>query len=142
MSTRPRPPAGLDAAGKAFWRSVLAAYDLSQVEAVMLDQACKTVDLLEQVDAALADYGVVSSGSRGQPVPNRLLMVRCELERNLDRRWPVVRYAAGRSLTCSPMRWPLPPGMTCGMPTGRTGTATASRRSCTSKSPSRTSSPL
>ena len=84
MSIRPRPPAGLEAAGKAFWRSVLAAYELNPVEAVMLGQACKTVDLLEQVDAALADYGVVSSRSRGQPVPNRLLMVRCELERNLD----------------------------------------------------------
>jgi hypothetical protein len=77
MSTRRRPPAGLGESGKMFWRSVAAVYELSPPEALSLARACKTVDLLEQVDAALADYGVVTSGSRGQPVPNRLLMVRC-----------------------------------------------------------------
>jgi hypothetical protein len=48
-----------------FWRSVAAVYELSPPEALSLARACKTVDLLEQVDAALADYGVVTSGSRG-----------------------------------------------------------------------------
>jgi hypothetical protein len=84
MSTRRRPPAGLGESGKTFWRSVVAVYELSPPEALSLARACKTVDLLDQVDAALADYSVVTSGSRGQPVPNRLLMVRCELERSLD----------------------------------------------------------
>jgi len=84
MSTRRRPPAGLGESGRAFWRSVVAVYELSPAEALSLARACKTVDLLDEVDAAVADYGIVASGSRGQPVPNRLLMVRCELERSLD----------------------------------------------------------
>ena len=57
---------------------------LSPAELLSLARAAKTVDLLDQVDAAIADYGVVTSGSRGQPVPNRLLMARCELDRSLD----------------------------------------------------------
>ena len=84
MGTRRRSPPGLGAAGRAFWRSITDVYTLSPAEEMSLIRACKSVDLLEEIDAGLADYGVVTSGSRGQPVPNRLLMVRCELERGLD----------------------------------------------------------
>ena len=79
-----RAPSGLGKSGRDFWRSVVAVYVLAPAEVLSLARACKTVDLLDEVDAAIADYGVVASGSRGQPVPNRLLMARCELERSLD----------------------------------------------------------
>src|SRR5262245_22213770 len=84
MGTNPRPLAGLKKSGRSFWRSVTAVYDLSPVETLMLDRACRSVDLLDEIDAAIADYGVVSMGSRGQVVPNRLIGSRCEVERNLD----------------------------------------------------------
>jgi hypothetical protein len=84
MGTSPRAPDGLKASGRSFWRRVTGVYDLSPVETMMLGRACRSVDLLDEIDAALADYGVVSMGSRGQVVPNRLIMARCEVERNLD----------------------------------------------------------
>lgn len=71
-------------AGKTFWRSCLAVYDLSPAEVVLLRRAVRTIDVLEQIDAALADDGVSVEGSVGQLRAHPLLALKCENERVLD----------------------------------------------------------
>ena len=73
MGTNPRPPAGLGAAGRSFWRSVVAVYDLSPVEKLLLGQAAAVADLLARTDAELAESDLTVLGSTGQPRAHPLL---------------------------------------------------------------------
>src|SRR5215475_14597442 len=82
--TRHRPPEGLSGPGRKFWRDVLGAYELSPAELLMLHRCCVSVDALAAVDAEIAEQGLSVRGSRGQVIPNRLLKLRCEMERVLD----------------------------------------------------------
>jgi hypothetical protein len=66
------------------WRSVTATYELSPAELVSLGRACVTVDTLAAVDGEIGEQGLSVRGSRGQVIPNRLLKLRCEIERVLD----------------------------------------------------------
>jgi hypothetical protein len=59
-------------------------YDLAPAEQVLLARACRTVDLLGEIDAQLADYGVVVSGSTGQVRANPLLASKALQEATLD----------------------------------------------------------
>jgi phage terminase small subunit len=81
---RPRAPEGLDKAGRALWRSVLADYELSPAELATLAQACKVVDLLVKIDAALAVADVVSEGAMGQPKSHPLLASAADQRRLLS----------------------------------------------------------
>jgi hypothetical protein len=81
---RPRAPGGLDQAGKAFWLSVTRVYELSPAELVSLARACVTVDTLAAVDVEIGEQGLSVRGSRGQVIPNRMIKLRCEIERVLD----------------------------------------------------------
>jgi hypothetical protein len=73
MGTNPRPPDGLGTAGRSFWRSVVAVYDLSPVEKLMLGQAAAVADLLARADAELAQSDLTVVGSTGQPRAHPLL---------------------------------------------------------------------
>jgi hypothetical protein len=84
LMTRPRVPEGLDEAGRALWRATVAAYVLSPTELAMLSRACRSVDALAAVDAEIDGQGLSVRGSRGQVIPNRMLKLRCEMERVLD----------------------------------------------------------
>ena len=84
MSTGPRAPADLAAAGKAFWRFVLAVYALSPVELVMLGQACRVVDLLARADADLVAADLTVAGSTGQPKAHPVMAATAEQRRVLD----------------------------------------------------------
>jgi len=81
---RPRAPESLDAAGKALWRSVLAAYELSPAEMATLRQACRVVDVLARIDAHLADADLVVDGYAGQPRSHPLLSASADQRRVLD----------------------------------------------------------
>jgi hypothetical protein len=70
---RPRAPAGLGAAGRRLWASVLADYDLSVPELELLRQAAGVADLIARASAQLADDDLMVAGSRGQPVVNPLV---------------------------------------------------------------------
>jgi hypothetical protein len=59
-------------------------YELSPPELVSLRRACVTVDALAAMDAEIAEQGLSVRGSRGQVIPNRMLKLRCEVERVLD----------------------------------------------------------
>ena len=56
------PPKGLEAGGKALWREVTAAFGLDPGERDLLTEACRTVDRLNDLDAAIRDGGVVVDG--------------------------------------------------------------------------------
>jgi phage terminase small subunit len=81
---RPQAPGGLDQAGRALWRSVTAVYELSPAELVSLGRACVTVDTLAAADREITEQGLSVKGSRGQVIPNRMIKLRCEIERVLD----------------------------------------------------------
>jgi hypothetical protein len=82
--TRIRAPQSLDQAGKALWRAVTGAYDLSPAEAELLRQACRVADHLARIDAALMDADVVVEGYNGQPRPHPLLHTAADQRRVLD----------------------------------------------------------
>jgi len=70
--TAPKPPPGLKARGRVLWREVQAAYKLNPSENVTLGALARTLDEIADLEAALADAPVIVSGSKGQPMPNRL----------------------------------------------------------------------
>ncbi len=64
---RPRPvPKGLQPAGRKLWRSVVSVYVLRPDDLVLLESACKTVDLIAELEAAMVDEPLVTKGSMGQ----------------------------------------------------------------------------
>jgi hypothetical protein len=63
----PRPPSGLQAGGRRLWRAITRQHALEQHEADLLTQACRTVDLLERLEAA-ATAGPLTVDGRANPV--------------------------------------------------------------------------
>jgi hypothetical protein len=82
--TRRRPPGSLGAEGRALWRAVTGAYELSPAEVAVLGRCCRTVDVLAAVDVTLLDDGLTVTGSVGQLRAHPLLAVKAEHERVLD----------------------------------------------------------
>ncbi len=62
----PKPPAGTEAAGRRLWLSVVAAFELDEHELVMLRQAVRTVDLLDELQRAVDADGVLVSSPQGE----------------------------------------------------------------------------
>ena len=69
MSKRiPPAPPGTEASGGKLWRGVLADWDLEEHELALLKEATRTVDLLDRLDAIVADEGPVIDGKAGKRV--------------------------------------------------------------------------
>ncbi|MEU4287805.1 P27 family phage terminase small subunit [Kribbella sp. NPDC026596] len=66
MSTKPKAPAGLGARGRAFWRDVLAVWEVNRDELELLAEACRCLDQLDDLRAAISRDGVTVLGSLGQ----------------------------------------------------------------------------
>lgn len=64
--TTPKRPAGLGTAGARFWRQVAGAYELRPDEGVLLETACRTLDTIAALDAALVGEPLTVRGSAGQ----------------------------------------------------------------------------
>lgn len=58
-------PASLRAAGRRLWDSVADEYDLDEHEQQLLAQACRTADLIEQLDAAVRRDGPLMESPQG-----------------------------------------------------------------------------
>jgi phage terminase small subunit len=83
--TRPRAPGSLGEAGRAFWRRVTSVYELSPAEEVMLGRCCRTLDVLDRLDAALLDADdLMVAGSVGQMKPHPALAAAADQQRLLD----------------------------------------------------------
>lgn len=63
----PRPPSDLAASGKRLWREVHEEWQLGPHEAKLLLEACRTVDELDSLRAAIRESSALVEGSRGQP---------------------------------------------------------------------------
>lgn len=64
----PRPPSRLGKAGRRLWRAVHQQYDMEQHEVELLSEACRTLDVIGDLDQVLAEAGPTTVGSTGQPV--------------------------------------------------------------------------
>jgi P27 family predicted phage terminase small subunit len=73
MSNAPR---GLRAAGKRLWRAVTGEFELSEYEAGLLLQMCRTVDTLDDLQAILDENGLISQSSQGERVHPALVEAR------------------------------------------------------------------
>jgi hypothetical protein len=59
--------------GRRFWRDVTAGFDPGPDERELLAEACRMLDLLDELRAAVKREGLTAEGSQGQPVSHPLL---------------------------------------------------------------------
>lgn len=64
----PEPPKGLRRSGRALWRAVLREYDLDQHEVVLLREAGRTADLIDELQATIDRDGIMGQTSQGPRV--------------------------------------------------------------------------
>lgn len=69
----PAPPTGLTEEATALWLSYVGDYLLSERELALLREACLIVTELSLMRAALAESSILTTGSTGQPVVNKVL---------------------------------------------------------------------
>src|SRR5215203_4123336 len=74
MGEVPKPPAGLQKAGKQLWVAVAEKYELTAGELEVLRPAVRTADECDRLERALrALPDLITTGSTGQPRPHPLL---------------------------------------------------------------------
>jgi len=66
--TRKQVPDGLGSAGREFFRQVHGKYELDARDAPVLLEVCRTLDEIDSLAAVIAAEGVMSVGSKEQPV--------------------------------------------------------------------------
>jgi hypothetical protein len=71
----PKPPDGLETAGRQLWDSVAASFVLNAGEVEILRQAAATADEIVLLEAELQRSSLVVAGYAGQPRPNPLLKI-------------------------------------------------------------------
>lgn len=69
------PPEGLETAGKAVWDAVTAKYEFRPDEIVILDDVCRTADIIAAMESAWTADGrpMTTRGSMGQLVTHPLI---------------------------------------------------------------------
>lgn len=65
MTELPKAPADTRASGRALWDSVVADFDLDEHELALLRATVRTVDLLDQLDAAVRRDGPLQDSPQG-----------------------------------------------------------------------------
>lgn len=76
MTKKPRPPAGLRKSGRALWSAVLDDFELTEHETVVLREACRTADSLDDLQTLLDAEGLMSETSQGPRVHPALVELR------------------------------------------------------------------
>jgi hypothetical protein len=83
---RLEPPEGLQADGRSFWEAILEKFELAEHELVILKEACRPIDLLDSLQAAIDQDGPLQrwgEGSRAYPAAPELRQHRIALARLL-----------------------------------------------------------
>jgi len=83
----PRRPTGLKGPGAAFWRSITDSFDLEGHENALLIEACRMIDALAELDAAVSRDGAVlgtEDAPRVHPAVIESRLQRVALARLLD----------------------------------------------------------
>lgn len=69
-----KAPRGLGAGARKVWRTITDQFDLNPAELRVLEDACREVDLIDQMEERLsASTSLIVAGSMGQDVPHPLL---------------------------------------------------------------------
>lgn len=74
--TKRPPPEGLAAAGTALWANVTSVLGLDEHEALSLRELCRTVDVLDELQAVVARDGVLLDSSQGMRAHPALVELR------------------------------------------------------------------
>lgn len=74
MAAAPTPD-GLGSAGRKLWESIAGAglYEFRADELRVLDDACRTADIIAKLEDELGGQSLTVRGSQGQPVANPML---------------------------------------------------------------------
>lgn len=72
MATKTAPK-NLGTKARKFWRETAQTYDLSPSEALILEGACREIDIIERLQEELDDADLVVPGSMGQDTAHPLL---------------------------------------------------------------------
>ena len=70
----PAPPAGLKTAGRSLWSSVLGGWEIDPWERLLLLQACRCADRLDDLAEIASQSEAVVVNSKGDPVAHALLL--------------------------------------------------------------------
>lgn len=75
MSSNPRQPRGLGAAGARFWKETVAVFDFSEESGklLMLEHACRVTDVIAALEKAAAGAPLTVLGSARQQTINPLI---------------------------------------------------------------------
>ncbi len=66
MTTKPRTPDGLRTSGRALWAAVLSDFELANHERILLLQAARTADLLDDLENEVRDSGAIVESPHGR----------------------------------------------------------------------------
>jgi hypothetical protein len=72
-ASKPKAPTGLGTSGRSLWRAIAGVYELRPDELRILTDACREADLVDRLEAALADAELIVKGSMGQLVASPLV---------------------------------------------------------------------
>ena len=71
--SKPRIPANLGTKGRKFWADTTGTYEFRPDELCILEDACRTLDLVDKIEEELETADLVTTGSMGQEVAHPLL---------------------------------------------------------------------
>lgn len=91
--TAPKAPSGLAASGKRLWRSVLDDYELDVHEELLLLQACRCVDRLDELAKAASTPTIVNT--KGETVAHPALVESRQQSITLSRLLASMRLPSG-----------------------------------------------
>ncbi|MEV0456049.1 hypothetical protein [Catellatospora methionotrophica] len=91
-------PEGLGATGRELWQAVLAEFELTEPERVILREACRTADSIDGLQARLEADGIMPALSQGRRVHPALAELR-QQRITLARLWTALRVPLGEGET-------------------------------------------
>ena len=71
--------------GRRLWRAIVHSFELGPDELIVLESACRTLDLVVRMDAALIDAPLLVAGSMGQKREHPLISESRQQRANMAR---------------------------------------------------------